>query len=195
MLIRTPWKKDYSYLCMWMTSNWLERNKTLIRCGKYSIKKLIWENKHLSLIMYTWVALKENVKQAKILLTITQPCLDPEFPQEQLKNYRARKICVFLRGHMTWKVIPRNVFNDILSWVNKTTQQLYKVSTPCIDDHHFKGGRIEIRRRIAKSMLSNCSDMPCTWHVLEDPIFHGQRSNLHDRSQNGPKLVTNDYLV
>ena len=23
-------KKDYSYLCMWMTSNWLERNKTLI---------------------------------------------------------------------------------------------------------------------------------------------------------------------
>ena len=35
-------KKDYSYLCMWMTKNWLERNKTLIRCGKYSIKKLIW---------------------------------------------------------------------------------------------------------------------------------------------------------
>ena len=23
-------------------------------------------------------------------------------------------------------------------WANKTTQQLYKVSTPCIDDHHFK---------------------------------------------------------
>ena len=41
-------KKGYSYLCMWMTSNWLERNKTLIRCGKYSIKKLIWENPHLS---------------------------------------------------------------------------------------------------------------------------------------------------
>ena len=32
-------KKDYSYLCMWMTSSWLERNKTLIRCGKYSISK------------------------------------------------------------------------------------------------------------------------------------------------------------
>ena len=23
------WKKDYSYLCMWMTSNWLERNKNV----------------------------------------------------------------------------------------------------------------------------------------------------------------------
>ena len=42
--------------------NWLERNKTLIRCGKYSIKKSIWENQHLSLIMYTWAALKDNVK-------------------------------------------------------------------------------------------------------------------------------------
>ena len=36
-------KKGYSYLCMWMTSNWLERIKTLIRCGKYSMKKSIWE--------------------------------------------------------------------------------------------------------------------------------------------------------
>ena len=26
---------------------------------------------------------------------------------------------------------------------NKTTQQLYKVSTPCIDDHHFKEEEIK----------------------------------------------------
>ena len=26
-------KKGYSYLCLWMTSNWLERNKIIIRCG------------------------------------------------------------------------------------------------------------------------------------------------------------------
>ena len=32
-------KKDYSYLCMWMTSNWLER-KTLIRCGKVLNKEV-----------------------------------------------------------------------------------------------------------------------------------------------------------
>ena len=55
-------KKGYYYLCMWMTSNWLERNKTLIRCGKYSTKKSIWDNQHLSWIMYTWAALKENAK-------------------------------------------------------------------------------------------------------------------------------------
>ena len=39
------------------------KNKTLIRCGKYSIKKSIWENQHLSLIMYTWDALKDNVQR------------------------------------------------------------------------------------------------------------------------------------
>ena len=44
---------------------------------------------------------------------------------------------VFIRGLMTWKVMPRNVWNDI-ELANKTTQQLYKVSTPCIDDHHLK---------------------------------------------------------
>ena len=42
---------------------------------------------------------------------------------------------------------------------NKTTQQLYKVSTPCIDDHHFTQEELKIRGRIVKSMLSNCSEM------------------------------------
>ena len=55
-------KKGCSFVCMWITSNWLERNKTLIRCGKYSIKKLIWENQHLSLIVFSWDALKDNAK-------------------------------------------------------------------------------------------------------------------------------------
>ena len=47
MRFRTPLKKHSSHLCMWVTSNWLERNKILIRCGNYSMK-LIWENQHLS---------------------------------------------------------------------------------------------------------------------------------------------------
>ena len=39
---------------------------------------------------------------------------------------------------MTWLVMPRNVWNRYCELANKTTQQLHKVSTPCIDDHHFK---------------------------------------------------------
>ena len=65
-------KKDCSYLCMWMTL------------------KLAGKKQNID-PMYTWDVLKDNVKYAKILLTITEPCVNPEFPQEQLKNYHARK--------------------------------------------------------------------------------------------------------
>ena len=65
---------------------------------------------------------------------------------------------------------------------NKTTQQSNKVSTPCIDDHHFKD---------APKLFWNA----CTWHVLEELIFYVRWTNLHDRLQNGPKLMTNDWIV
>ena len=54
----------------------------------------------------------------------------------------------------------------------KTTQHLYKVSTPCIDDHRFCRGRNEICRKIITSMLSNCHEMLAlgtswtTWHSM-----------------------------
>ena len=123
---------------MWMTSNWLERNKTLFRCGNYSIKKSIWENQHHSLIMCTWAVLKDNAKKAKILLAITEPCLNPEFPQgttEKLpcsENLSISSWSYDMDGHAK-KCVER-----YCELANKTTQQLYKVSTPCIDDHHFK---------------------------------------------------------
>ena len=41
---------------------------------------------------------------------------------------------------------------------NKTTQQLYKVSTPCIDDHHFKEEEMK-SVGIVTCMLSNGSEM------------------------------------
>ena len=39
---------------------------------------------------------------------------------------------------MTWKVMQRNVWKDNAKIAKKTTQQLYKVATPCLDDHHLK---------------------------------------------------------
>ena len=76
---------------------------------------------------------------------------------------------------------------------NKTTQQLHKVSTPCIDDPPIQRRRNEIRGRIVKSMLPNCSEMLRIRHVLDDLIFYGQWTNLNDRLQNGPKHVSNDW--
>ena len=41
---------------------------------------------------------------------------------------------------------------------NETTQLLYKVFTPCVDDDHFEK-RNEFCWKIVTSMLSNCSAM------------------------------------
>ena len=106
---------DINLLNMWMTSNWLERNKTLIRCGKYSIKKLIWENQHLSLRVFTKVVLNDNVKQVQILLTITEPSSNPEFQRVEQKSFHPLKNFVFLHGLMLRRIMQRNVWNE-MSW-------------------------------------------------------------------------------
>ena len=43
---------------------------------------------------------------------------------------------------VTWKVMRRIARNDSAQLAYKKVEQLYKVSTPCLDDHHFKKGRI-----------------------------------------------------
>ena len=70
------------------------------------------------------------------------------FPQ----NHRISSWSFDMAGHAK-KCVER-----YCELANKTTQQLYKVSTPCIDDHHFKR-RIEICGRNVTCMLSNCSEM------------------------------------
>ena len=64
--------------------------------------------------------------------------LNHEFPRGELKNYHARKIFVFLRGPTIWEGHTKKCVERYCELANKTTQQLYKVSTPCIDDHHLK---------------------------------------------------------
>ena len=45
---------------------------------------------------------------------------------------------------------------------NKTTQQLYKVSTPCIDDHHFK----EEEMKSARELSHVCSQIVLKFSYL-----------------------------
>ena len=67
--------------------------------------------------------------------TITEPFSNREFLRVEQKNFHSLKIFVFLHGRMTWWV-SKEVWERKSELANKTTQQLYKVSTPCIDDHH-----------------------------------------------------------
>ena len=131
-------KKGYSYLCMWMTSNWLERNKTLIRCGKYSIKKLIWENQHLSLIMYIWDVNQRQCEISKDIVDNYRTMFESRISAgatEKSPCSEDLKISSWsydMEGHAK-KCVERHC-----ELASKTTQQQYKVLTPCLDDHHFK---------------------------------------------------------
>ena len=62
MSLRSSWERIFLIcICGWHKIGWKE-TQSLIRCGNYSTKKLIWEIQYLSLIMYTWGALNVNVK-------------------------------------------------------------------------------------------------------------------------------------
>ena len=127
--------------------------------------------------------------EQKILLTISEPCLNPDFPQEQLKNCHVRKIFESLRGPVTWRVVPRNVWNDLVCWQtrrpnNSTKYQLLALTT--IISEKKNGNPWENCRMFALKLFWNAF----SWHALDDLIFYGQWTNLHDQSQNGPKHVT-----
>ena len=70
--------------------------------------------------------------------------------------------------------MPRNVWNDIVSWQKKTTQQLYKVSTPCIDDHHIKEEELTFVGELSHVCSQIVLKCLYIWHELEDLIFYGQ---------------------
>ena len=77
---------------------------------------------------------------------------------------------------------------------NKTTQQLYKVSTPCIDDHHFKEEELKSVGDLSKV----CSQivLKCLYLArIGRPDILLSVNKLAQSIKNGPKLVTHDCLV
>ena len=109
------------------------------------------------------------------------------------ENYHTRKIFVFLRGHMTWKVMPRNVWNDIVNWqarrLNNSTKYLLHASMTITSKKNWNPW--ENCQKYALKLFWNA----CTWHVLENLIFSGQWINLHDRSRNGPKPIESFQIL
>ena len=109
--------------------NWLERNKTLIRCGKYLTNKLIWENLHHSFTMFT--------------LGCTQrQCETIEDIVGQLQNHV--RIQNFSRSNGEGTELGKTEYFYVVL-------QLHKVSTPCLDDHQSKEKELKSVRE-----LSNC---------------------------------------
>ena len=116
------------------------KEKIWIQCGKYSWKTWIWENRHHTLTMF--------------FLGCTQR--ECQISMDSVDNYRNMFESRISAGATEKLPCSGKVDANISSWsydmeghakkcverhcelANKTTQQLYKVSAPCIDDHHFK---------------------------------------------------------
>ena len=78
---------------------------------------------------------------------------------------------------------------------NKTTQQLYKVSTPCIDDHHFEEEEEETKSVGELSNTCSLIFLKCLYLArIGRPDILWSVKTSHDPSQNGPKLVTNAWI-
>ena len=158
------------------------------------MKKLLWENQHLFWIMYI---LGLHFQK----LWNTQRCCGKlqihvwiaNFHFWELKNFYIRGIFVFLSWSNEMENHAKKCVVRYCELANKTTQQLFKVFTPCIDD--------DLKRK-SWNPLGNCQKFvfklfwnACTWHVLENVTFCGQGTNLQDRLKNGPGSETNAWIA
>ena len=94
--------------------------------------------------MFIWVALKENVKSARILWIITEVCLNLGFLLVLWKSYQKLELqgnlrqTLSLHGSMTWKVMQRNAWKDIANVRIKQVSNNTKSQRLFMDDHQLK---------------------------------------------------------
>ena len=86
-----------------------------------------------------------DCKPNEFLLTRREKCSNHEFLSGQLKNYQGGTNLTqkLSRGPTTWKVMSKSGVERYCQLADKKTEQLYKVLTPCLDDHHFKKEELE----------------------------------------------------
>ena len=78
---------------------------------------------------------------------------------------------------------------------NKTTQQLYKVATPCIDDHQFKEeemGSVGELPKVCSQIVVKCLYLA---RVGRPHIPWSVNKLARAVTKNGPDLVTDAWLV
>ena len=89
------------------------------------------------------------------------------------EKYHDREICVFLRGPVTWRVMQRNVWSDIVSWRTRRLSNSTK--------YLLHASMTTTSKKKKQNLLENCQihalKLFCnakTLHELDDLIFYGQ---------------------
>ena len=127
-------------------------------------------NQHHFFTTYIWDALNVNANQ-----------MNQFFLERKRRNVWITYFCC-----SNWKITRKgkNPHAKIVAWernwelTNKKTEQLYKVSSLCLDDHQILEGRTWISERIIGSVLTNCLKKACIWPEVVDLPFYGQSTNL-----------------
>ena len=154
-------KKDCSYLCVCVDDiNKLAGKKQNIDPMWKVLNKDVDLGEPTSFLDHVYLGCTQRQCEiSKDIVDNYRQYLNPEFPQEHLKNYHAGTFFVFLHGPTMCKVMWRNVWNDIASWqtgrLNNSTKYLHHALMTIIS----KKKTWSVCRRIVKSVLSNCSEM------------------------------------
>ena len=154
--------KDYSFRKTWMTSEWLERRRIWLPCGRIWWKRVdLGEPKSFLDHVYMGCTQRECKPNEIILDQNTRKCSNHKFLLEELKNNQGggnltQKLS---RGPTTWKVRSKNAMKDLANWRIKRQNSYYKKSSPCLDDHHFKEEELESVGELLKSMHTYCPEM------------------------------------
>ena len=110
----------------------------MIRCGNHSTKKSIWENQHLSWIIHYLGCTQRQCEISKDIVNNYRTKFESRISAVRIaklpcsENHRISSWSYDMEGY------EKKCVERYCELANETTQQLYKVSTPCIDDHHFK---------------------------------------------------------
>ena len=187
--------KHYSYRSMWMTSKMAgKKQKLAFYVEETDEERWYWgANVILWSCLFRMHSTGIQTKRENHW-ALQQDVRFSYFCWRNLKNYqdgdkpRAKTAAwsYDMEGH------ARQCVELYCELANKKGEQLYKVPSPCLDDHQIKkkNRRRKVNCRKFALMLSKNA---CTWHELVDLTFCGQSINWHDRSQNGHKPVTDDW--
>ena len=109
-------------------------------------------NPHHFLTMYIRDVPSVNANRLNQLLHNKRRCSNHEFLLWQLNNYLGGK--KLHAKTVAWSYDmerhARKCFERYCELANKKTEQLYKISSPCLDDHHFKKEELESVGELSK---------------------------------------------
>ena len=127
----------------WHQNGW--KNRVWLQCGRTWWNLLILTYQHHVSIMYICDSLNVNVNRTKTLSVNTRKCSNHEYLPLQLKKYQDGRIFTqkLSRGPTTWKDTRKSTQKGTCELANKKTEQLYTVSTLCLDDHNFQKEELE----------------------------------------------------